>query len=447
MMDTGIDVPEIINLVFAKPVRSWVKFWQMIGRGTRLSPNLFGLGKHKKEFLVFDHYGNFDFFNEEYKEPEDIHSKSLLQTSFEARLELMLTALKANHAEGFDTALALLKADINDLPDDSIAVKRQLRVVKQLQETDLLQKMDASTQHLLQETIAPLMGSRVLSDKHAIQFDKLIAIIQRCFIQQASCFSEGQTQLLAQLDKLAITIQAVRQKDKLINEVRTAQFWDNATIGSLEHVRKELRGIMKYQQSGTSTGFGTPSTRAADDGVQEQDSKVVLAGANEAMLYRRRLKTILDEMVKVNPTLQKIHKGEPIAEIDLQTLTSTILTTNPGVDLSVLNDFYGRTAKQLHHTIREVIGLKPEMVEKHFEQFLHAHPTLTAKQTQFMNLLKNYIAQYGSIEVDKLYEAPFINISHDGIDGVFSTDDADELMDVLKPFLKVTKSAGTTTYT
>jgi type I restriction enzyme R subunit len=447
MMDTGIDVPEVVNLVFAKPVRSWVKFWQMIGRGTRLCPNLFGPGKNKTEFLIFDHYGNFDFFNEEYKEPDDISSKSLLQTSFEARLELILSALKANHAEGFDTALELISSDINDLPEDSIAVKRELRTVKTLQETDLLQKMDANTQHILATTIAPLMGSRVLSDKHAIQFDKLVANIQRCLIQHASCFMEGQTQLLGQLDKLAVNIQAVRQKDKLINEVRTAKFWDEATVGSLEHVRKELRGIMKYQQSGTTgPGLGTPSTRTADAGVKEQDSKVVLEGANEAMLYRRRLKTILDQMVSENITLQKIHKGEPISEVDLETLTSTILTTNPGVDLSVLNEFYGRTAEQLHETIRELIGLKPEMVEAHFQQFLHAHPTLTAKQTQFMNLLKNYIAQYGNIEVDKLYEAPFINISHDGIDGVFSTDDADELMGVLKPFFKPKKATGHTSY-
>jgi len=447
MMDTGIDVPEVVNLVFAKPVRSWVKFWQMIGRGTRLCPNLFGPGKHKTEFLIFDHYDNFTYFNEEYKEPGDVSSKSLLQSSFEARLELILAALKANHAEGFDTALALIKADINDLPEDSIAVKRELRTVKTLQESDLLQKMDASTQHKLSTLIAPLMGSRVLSDKHAIQFDKLIATIQRCLIQKASCFTEGQNQLLTQLDKLAVNIQAVRQKDKLINEVRTAEFWDGATVGSLEHVRVELRGIMKYQQSGNSEpGFGTPSTRTADDGIREQDSKVVLAGANEAMLYRRRLKAILDQMVAENVTLQKIHNGEPISELDLNTLTSTILTANPGVDLNVLNEFYGRTAEQLHITIRELIGLKPEMVEAHFQQFLHAHPTLTAKQTQFMNLLKNYIAQYGNIEIDKLYEAPFINISHDGIDGVFSEDDADDLMGVLKPFFKVSKPTNNPSY-
>ncbi|MGB0784408.1 MAG: DEAD/DEAH box helicase family protein, partial [Marinomonas sp.] len=113
MLDTGIDVPEVVNLVFAKTVKSSVKFWQMIGRGTRLCKNLFGKGKDKTEFLIFDHYGNFDFFEQEYKEPQDVGGKPLLQTCFEARVNLAIQALKHNHREGFDTAIALIKADLS----------------------------------------------------------------------------------------------------------------------------------------------------------------------------------------------------------------------------------------------------------------------------------------------------------------------------------------------
>lgn len=436
MLDTGIDVPEVVNLVFAKPVKSWVKFWQMIGRGTRLKPNLFGPGKHKTEFLIFDHYGNFEFFEQEYQEPEDTGSKSLLQTTFEARLELAQAALHKNNAAAFDVAVELLRADINDLPETSIAVKRELRVVHQLQQTDLLKKLDAQTQHLLTNTIAPLMSARVLRDKHATQLDKLIAFIECCLVNQASCFEDGRDQFLAELDKLAVNIQAVRQRDAVINEVRSADFWQSPSIEKLEKARKALRGIMKYRQSSAGGLFATPSTKTGDSGVEEAERKVTIVGANEAMLYRRRLKDILDQMVAANPTLQKIHKGEPIAEAELKTLTSTILTSHPGVSLEVLNEFYGRTADQLHVTVREIIGLDPHAVEAHFQSFLHAHPTLTAKQVRFMNLLKNYIAQHGSIIVDKLYEAPFTSVSHEGIYGVFSADDVGELIAVLKPFLK-----------
>ena len=436
MLDTGIDVPEVVNLVFAKPVKSWVKFWQMIGRGTRLRPNLFGPGKDKTEFLIFDHYGNFDYFEQEYQEPEDTGGKSLLQTTFETRLELARAALKHSHAAAFDTAIELLRADINDLPETSVAVKRELRVVHQLQQTPLLQQFDATTQHLLSTTIAPLMSARVLRDKHATALDKLIAGIQRCLVEQASCFEDGKIALLTELDRLAVNIQAVRQKDAVIAEVRSADFWQQPSIARLENARQELRGIMKYRQTGSGGGYAMPSTRTSDDGLQVSEREVKIAGANEAMMYRRRLKDVLDGMLAANPTLQKIHQGEPIAESELKTLTSTILTSHPGVSLEVLNEFYGRTADQLHLTVRELVGLDPQAIEAHFKGFLHAHPGLTAQQVRFMNLLKNYIAQHGSIVIEKLYDAPFSNISHEGIDGVFTPADVSKLVAVLKPFLR-----------
>ncbi|WP_116186933.1 DEAD/DEAH box helicase family protein [Pectobacterium aquaticum] len=436
MLDTGIDVPEVVNLVFAKPVKSWVKFWQMIGRGTRLRPHLFGPDKHKTEFLIFDHYGNFDFFEEEYQEPEDTGGKSLLQTTFEARFELAQAALQQNHAAAFDAAIELLRADINDLPDTSIAVKRELRVVHQLQQTDLLKRFDAKTQHLLVSNIAPLMSARVLRDKHATQLDKLIANLERNLVMQASGFDDGRDQLLAELDTLAVNIQAVRRKDAIIAEVCSADFWQDPTIDKLEKARKELRCIMKYRRSGSGGVYAMPATKTGDTGLQVKEREAIFSGANEAMIYRRRLKDILDQMIAVNPTLQKIHKGEPIAESELITLTSTILTSHPSVSLEVLNEFYGRTADQLHLTVREIIGLDPQAIEDHFKDFLHTHPALTAKQVRFMNLLKNHIAQHGSIMIDTLYEKPFISVSHEGVDGVFPPGDVDELIAVLEPFLK-----------
>jgi type I restriction enzyme, R subunit len=434
MLDTGIDVPEVVNLVFAKQVKSWVKFWQMIGRGTRLRSNLFGESKHKTEFLIFDHYGNFDFFEEEYQEPEDIGSKSLLQTTFEARITLAQTALKSNHKAAFDLAISLIKADINDLPEESIAVKRELRNVHMLQQTDQLTKFDAKTQHLLANTIAPLMASRVLNDKHATSFDKLIAVIETCLVEKASCFESGRDQLISQLNRLAVNIQAVRQKDSVIAKVRSADFWQTATIESLEIARAELRGIMKYRQSGGGYAI-TSSTTTQDGKVQQQEREYKVLGSDEVLMYRRRVKEILDNMVQANPTLQKIKQGQAIEEQELSSLTSTILTSHPGVSLDVLNDFYGRTATQLDITVRELIGLNPQAVEEHFKGFLHAHPALTAKQVKFMNLLKNYIAQHGNIKIETLYEAPFSSISHEGIDGVFNPTDVDDLFVVLEPFV------------
>lgn len=435
MLDTGIDVPDCVNLVFAKPVKSWVKFWQMIGRGTRLCENLFGPGQHKTEFQIFDHYGNFEYFEEEYKESEDTGSKSLLQTTFETRLDLLDAAIKQNSAPALDVARDLIRADIADLPEDAIPVRRELRAVHQLLQSNALQNMDAKTRHTLANTIAPLMSSRVLKDKHAIQLDRLMAVIQTCWVQNASCFDDGRQQLMAEIDLLAVTIAAVRRQDALIAELRTPDFWAAADMPKLETARTELRGIMKYRQKPTTGSYQTPTTGTTDGGVEEEDRAMSFGSNAEAAQYRRRIKALLDEMISSNSVLQKIQQGEACREDELKNLTSTILTTNPDVNLEVLNEFYGRTADQLHITIVELVGMDPLKVETHFTEFLHNQPTLTAKQVTFMNLLKGHLAQHGTITVEKLNQAPFTNLSHLGVDGVFTPDNADQLFSVLKPFL------------
>jgi type I restriction enzyme R subunit len=160
------------------------------------------------------------------------------------------------------------------------------------------------------------------------------------------------------------------------------------------------------------------------------------------MAYRRRLKDILDKMVDTNPILKKVYQDQPVDASELLSLTSTILTSHPGVNLKVLNEFYGRTAEQLHITVRQLIGMDPQAVELHFQNFLHAHPNLTAQQVRFMNLLKNYIALHGTITVEKLYDSPFDSISHEGIDGVFQESDVSDLVSLLRPFLEQTPPAN-----
>lgn len=435
MLDTGIDVPEVVNLVFAKPVRSWVKFWQMIGRGTRLCENLFGQGKDKKEFYIFDHYGNFVYFDEEYKEVEESQGKSLLQLCFESRLDMMHAALKKNDRQAFDSMVELIRKDINDLPEASINVRKNLRTIHELQQTGALTAMDVSTQNTLEKIIAPLMGSRVLRDKDAIMFDKLIAELEICFIEESSCLEDLQQQLLADLLKLPITIQAVRAKDNVINEVQTAEFWKSLSIKKLEWLREELRGIMKYKQNAPQPGEGVGTTAVKDGDVKEGDYKNKLSSQTEAMQYRRRLKNILNDMIAENTILQKIREHKPVKEEEITALVSSIITQNPGVDLKVLNEFYGRTANDLHATIIELVGIDQHAIENHFTDFLHQHPKLTHVQVRFMNLLKKYISEHGTITIDKLYEAPFTSVSHEGVDGVFKPEDVDELVAVLKPFV------------
>ncbi len=434
MMDTGIDVPEVVNLVFARPVKSWVKFWQMIGRGTRLCPNLFGAGKDKEDFLIFDHYGNFAYFEEEYVEAEIGQSRSLLQTVFETRLALAEEAQKKAHVAAFELACSQLKADICDLPDDAIAVKRELRHVKQLQETELLLEMSSSTKHVLESNIAPLMGQRTLSDKDAALFDRLMAQIETAWLAGSSEIENLKADLIHRLQNLAITISHVRNQGDEIAKVQTAEYWATLTLDQLEHTRNALRGIMKYKKSSTVEYFSTPSTSTADTNQICEERVVVIGSNSDAVAYRKRLKDILEQMLATDPVLQKLHRNEAVTQDELTSLTSTILTQHPGVDANALNAFYGGTQAALSQLLVQLVGLDAEKVNEAFTTFMQTH-ALTHKQVQFMNQLKRFICQHGRIKLANLYEGAFEKMTDgEGLD-IFPESVADQLEDVLKPFL------------
>jgi len=119
-----------------------------------------------------------------------------------------------------------------------------------------------------------------------------------------------------------------------------------------------------------------------------------------------------------DPTLQKIKACESVTEEDLKALTSLVLTRNPNVDQEVLREFF-KTAAPLEEAIRSIIGMDADVVNERFSDFVARYPGLTANQISFLNLLKNHISRYGSIEIEKLYDPPFTTIHSQGLDGVF----------------------------
>lgn len=436
MLDTGIDIPEVVNLVFARPVKSQVKFWQMIGRGTRLRPNLFGEGKHKTQFYIFDHYGNFRYFAEDYQEPEDITSKSLLQLLFEERVKCYQTALKQSNFNAFDLMVELIQKDIADLPENSVSVKKNLRTVHLLQQSQLLQKADAQTQQLLIGEIAPLMGFRTLQDKEASAFDKLIVQAQTNLMLNNSSFENNRSEILQRINRLPVNLQVVRAKQTFIEQVRGAEFWQQIDVMKLEQIRQQLRDLMKYVE-GTGGGYtlGTLTTATQDTALEGQIAPYI--GEQELSIYRNRIKEVFKAHLTQSPVLQKIRNGEGVTQEEMAELSSLILTNCPDISQNILTSFFGQTADELQYRLRAMVGLDTDYLEKHFEQFIHQNGTLSSKQVRFLNLLKNFIATHGGIkELESLYQAPFTSIDSLGIDGVFdTTNQADMLIEVIKPFI------------
>lgn len=437
MLDTGIDIPEVVNLVFAKPVKSYVKFWQMIGRGTRLRRDLFGEKRDKEFFRIFDHWGNFEFFEEHYREAEPSQQKSLLQRLFEARLHLADAAIRAGDAETFDAAVSLIGKDIADLPEATISVKEKWRELQEVRRSDTLQSYSAATRATLISDIAPLMQWRNIEGHDAAyEFDLLVTRMQVERLKGSATFDNLKQELLEEISKLPLNLNAVRRQWDLITEVRGSAFWEGVSAARLEHVRQNLRGLMELIDKGTG---GAARPKVID--VTEDQSKIEsvrhipkLEGL-ELAAYRHRVEQVLLGLMEESAALKKIRAARPVSESDLEELCALVLAQDPNVNLRDLEIHFPDLADHLDLAIRGIIGLQPEAVDARFHEFVHRHPSLNSKQLRFLSLLKNHITKFGSIELEKLYEPPFTSVDSSGLDGVFTNEEQiDELLTIIASF-------------
>jgi len=203
MLDTGIDVPEVVNLVFAKPIKSKVKFWQMIGRGTRLCPNLYGDGQDKSHFLIFDHWGNFEYFDEDPDEDDVTQSKSLCQRVFETRLALAETLLQRAEMAAFEQVIELIHEDVCALDMNTISVRDNWQDVEVCKDLARLKTFAPQTKTRLQEVIAPLMQWRnIMGLGEALRFDNEMAQLQLLLFTNKSKIDMAKQVLLIKVSKL-----------------------------------------------------------------------------------------------------------------------------------------------------------------------------------------------------------------------------------------------------
>ena len=438
MLDTGVDVPACVNLVFAKPVYSYVKFWQMIGRGTRLCPSLFGPELDKSHFQIFDHWGNFERFETDYKAAVPVRQKSLCERVFEARMQLADAALEKQHNDGFEIATELLSKQISDLPRGSIPIKEKWNQLLAVQSADTVREYSAATRATLQQDIAPLMQwIDIAKFEEAYKFDSSIAQLQAELIRGGGKFADLRDALVNLVSSLRINLSQVKDKLAVIERVKSDEFWDQVTVGDLEQIRQQLRGIIQFRRKDEVGKFEpvTIDVKEDESQIERKKHKVRLDKLDDLGMaaYRNRVNNVLQTIIDQNETLRKIRLGQPVTDNDLEDLCSLVLTQEPGLDLHNLMDYFDQ-AESLDQAIREIIGMDADTVRDRFTAFVQAHPNLASHQIKFLDLLQNHIAKYGSIKTDDLYEPPFTTLHSDSLDGLFDETLANELFDIIGSF-------------
>lgn len=432
MMDTGVDAPRVANLVFFKQVKSATKFWQMIGRGTRLCPDLFGLGRHKTEFVIFDYCQNFEFFDANPDGAKSHAIKSLTQQIFEARLEVAtLVRDKAESTEDerelAESYVAELYQTIATLDRERFVVKAKLRAVVDYSEQARWQNLSKSDLLDINTQLSALALPAKTDDGSAKRFDILILNYQLALLTAAYSTERYITQISSTAKALLKkqNIPAVAKQVHLLNELQVEQFWKAININRLENVRVAMRDLIKYLDKESQVNIETNFEDELDfTGVKQHD---LIPAYGRLQSYKDRVESYVrthsDHLV-----IQKLKRNKPITETEINALENILFD---GTTVGTKQEYiatYGD--KPLGVFIRNIVGLDIGAAQEAFGEFVQAG-NLKADQMTFINNIISYIAKNGVIDKNMLFEPPFTNIHQDGLIGVFDDVNANKVVQLV----------------
>lgn len=433
MLDTGIDVPEVVNLVFFKIVRSKTKFWQMVGRGTRLCKDLFGPGEDKQNFFIFDFCQNLEFFSQNPKGSEGNAAESLSTRLFKARLQIIAeldnklkAAPKASEPPpapygGHLTdeqlraeVAALLHQNVAAMNVDNFVVRPQRKYVDKFAQGDAWLYLGPDALHELNTHVADLPTELSDEDEEAKRFDMLVLRTQLAILQAKPDFAslKEKIQAIASALEEQAAIPAIKAEMVFIQELASDDWWEDVTVPMLETARRKLRALVKLIPKGQKKIVYTNFEDEIGDGTTV-DLPQVTAGLNMAK-FKDKARAFLKEH-ESHISLQRLRRNQPLTASDLVELEKMLIEAGGSSEL------IGEAKEKSHGLglfIRSLVGLDHEAAMQAFSEFING-TTATPNQIEFINLVVQELTQSGVMEPDRLFEQPFTNLHSAGPMGIF----------------------------
>ena len=401
MMDTGIDVPECVNLVFFKKVRSKAKFWQMIGRGTRLCKGLSCIDQidgeytDKRRFLIFDYCGNFEYFRQHKEGYETRETKTLSENIFGKQVRLMMALQESTFADADYQAWRKELAEtchgqVANLKRELIAVKMRLRYVEKYQKEDAFAHISDLDKGELEREIAPLVFLDD-PDEFAKRFDNFMYGLMLAHLEQMPSFKYAKKQLcdMAALLEKKVTIPQIKEKLPLIREIGTDAFWEAKDLLLFEKVRKELRDLIQFLDEGEKKH---QIITKLTDPVTEQQEGVQMEAAYDFEDYRAKVNRYVNDHGDTL-AIHKLTHNIPLSQGDYQEL-ERILTSELGSREDYVREF-GDTPFGL--LIRKIAKLDHEAAMAAFSTFINDQ-SLNQKQIAFVHKVIQHIELNGYME-------------------------------------------------
>lgn len=428
MLDTGIDVREIVNLVFAKPVFSYTKFWQMIGRGTRLleAKKIKQWCKHKDKFLIMDCWENFEYFQMNPAGKIDQPAKPIPVRLFETKLEKLNVAEAQNNQQVVENTIQKLKDDITSLPENNVVIldaKNKLDAVND----NFWQKLTEEKKIYLQKEIAPLMRTRTGEDFKAMSFE--LKVLQYSIAK----LNEDGTQnkkvqtleevIMEMISDLPLSVNVIAKEKELIEAVLNSGYLAKASEEELNTLVEKIAPLMKYREEGIKPD--QDSLNLKDLTLEKEYIK--FGAANERITiqkYREKVEALVKKLEEENEILRKIKNGESITNDEVDELAEKLAEYEPYPTEANLQKAYN--ARQVHFLdlIKYIMGIGglvtfPEKVSEAFAEFIADHNTITAKQIQFLHTLQTFIVENGTLTKKDLVQEPFTKLHENGFLGLF----------------------------
>lgn len=450
MLDTGIDVPEVVNLVFFKVIRSKVKFTQMIGRGTRLCKDLFGPNDDKKTFKVFDYCQNFEYFD---ANPEGIAvgvAKPVTQQVFEKRV-LLSTLLndkltneefREQHPEDCERytelnryQLDMLHHLVSGMNLDNFIVRPKRQAVEPFLEREHWDNIDDTKFTELESQISalPTEAEAFNSDEQlnhlSHRFDSLVLTMQLDLLEKGmlSETSRGRVVEFAEQLEAKSTIPAVQAQLQLIQDIQTQEFWQDIHLVTLEELRRKLRNLMfaldKDKKEMVYTNFEDEVQGVHDVTNVYKNPSVDLAQ------YRKKIELYIQDH-QDQLTIQKLKRNKSITQADLDVLEGLLLDASGMSDVEAYREKILQE-KPLGTFIRELIGLDMNAAKEAFSSFLDAE-SYNAEQIQFVDQVIDYLVNNGILDMSQLFEPPFTDNHGESAYGFFDEGTVVELFGVIR---------------
>jgi type I restriction enzyme R subunit len=440
MLDTGIDVPEVVNLVFFKTVHSKTKFWQMIGRGTRLCPDLFGPGQDKKDFFVFDFCGNFEYFNQNLPTVEGSAQKSLSQRIFEARLDLVEALdhdedlghvpLSEDSDYGLRTSTArTLHSVVAGMTLDNFQVRPHRKSVETLAEWDAWDRPLTPDVVDAARAVSGLPSAGTPSENEDAKYFDLL-VLRRMLAQLEGDIAVAnkmreKVQQIADGLSSKLAIPDVAKQKVLLESAASDEWWVDITLEMLELLRIRVRGLVQFldknQLTPVYTDFEDTLTPPGEVPIPGVPTGVDIAR------FRSKAEAYLRQHFD-NIALERLRRNKQLTPTDLAALEDMLVASGAGEKVDIA--WVSERAGGLGIFIRGLVGLDREAAVQAFADFLD-EGKFTLEQIRFVNLIVDELTKNGVVEPGRLFESPYTDYAPTGPDVYFGDAQVEVIVETL----------------